>query len=237
MKLDNGNTGHAQGIGNILCRFPNSSIIYPVGPVYYFPGHPYNTILSGALKFCIGFKRVTSEPIEHCDFVDPQGHSWRSTYQTRNNLDYLQLKIVNINPHRDKNIVVPNICGISKQNISQLIHQHFCHFSITRLKGMARKGLMEGFPENLSKLEEPCPICLLTKSTKPPRAPTTNISKYSPGFMLQMDFAFFNVETIRGFTSTFVAICSANSYPFRSPSRSKRPPLDILKFLVTTLIN
>ena len=55
--------------------------------------------------------------------------------------------------------------------------------------------------------------------------------------MLQMDFAFFNVESIRGFTSTFVAICSATSYPFGFPSRSKRPPLDILKFLVTTLRN
>ena len=49
--------------------------------------------------------------------------------------------------------------------------------------------------------------------------------------------AFINVESIRGFTSTFVAICSANSYPFVFPSRSKRPPLDILKFLVTTLRN
>ena len=55
--------------------------------------------------------------------------------------------------------------------------------------------------------------------------------------MLQMDFAFFNVESIRGFTSTFVAVCSATSYPFGFPSRSKRPPLDILKFLVTTLRN
>ena len=55
--------------------------------------------------------------------------------------------------------------------------------------------------------------------------------------MLQKDFAFFNVESIRGFTSTFVAICSDTSHPFGFPSRSKRPPLDILKFLVTTLRN
>ena len=55
--------------------------------------------------------------------------------------------------------------------------------------------------------------------------------------MLQIDFSFFNVESIRGFTSTVVAICSANSYPFVFPSRCKRPPLDILKFLVTTSRN
>ena len=103
VKLANGNTGHAQGIGIILCRFPNCSIIYPVGPVYYCPGHPSNTISSESLKFYIGFKKVTSEPLEHCDFVDPQGCSWRSPYQTRNNLEYLQLKMFKINPHRDKN--------------------------------------------------------------------------------------------------------------------------------------
>ena len=55
--------------------------------------------------------------------------------------------------------------------------------------------------------------------------------------MLQMYFAYFNVGSIRGFTSTFVAVCSANSYPFGFSSRIKLPPLDILKFIVTTLIN
>ena len=91
MKVANGNMGHAQGIGIILCRFADCSIIYPVGPVYYFPGHPSNIISSGALKFYVGFQKVTSEILEHCDFVDPQGSSWISPYQTKNNLDYLQI--------------------------------------------------------------------------------------------------------------------------------------------------
>ena len=68
---------------------------------------------------------------------------------------------------------------------------------------------MDGLPENLPELEEPCPICLLTKATKFSRGPTTDVSKFSPGFMLQMDFAFFDVGSMRGFTSTFVDLCSA----------------------------
>ena len=52
-----------------------------------------------------------------------------------------------------------------------------------------------------------------------------------------MYFEFFNVESIRWFTSIFGAICSVTSYPFGFTSRSKCPPLDILKFLVTTLRN
>ena len=52
-----------------------------------------------------------------------------------------------------------------------------------------------------------------------------------------MYFAFLNVESIRVFTSTFVAICSANSYLFEFSSRSKCSPLDIPKILVATLRN
>ena len=55
--------------------------------------------------------------------------------------------------------------------------------------------------------------------------------------MLQMDFSFFNIESIRGFISIFLAICYANSYPFVFPSRIKLPPLEILKFIVTTFSN
>ena len=55
--------------------------------------------------------------------------------------------------------------------------------------------------------------------------------------MLHMNFVFLNVERIRGFTTTFVAICSATSHPFGFPSRSKRSLIETLKFLVTTLRN
>ena len=53
--FSNENTGHAQGIGVILCRFPNFLIIYPNGPVSYCRVQPSNTRSSGALKFYVGF--------------------------------------------------------------------------------------------------------------------------------------------------------------------------------------
>ena len=55
--------------------------------------------------------------------------------------------------------------------------------------------------------------------------------------MLQMDSVFFNVESIYVFNLAFLDICSVTSYPFGFPSRSKRPPLEILKFIVTKLSN
>ena len=55
--------------------------------------------------------------------------------------------------------------------------------------------------------------------------------------MFQIGFAFFNVEIIRGFNSNFVAIYSDTSYLFGLPSKSKNPPIEILKIPVTTLRN
>ena len=67
-------------------------------------------------NFMLVFQKVTSEPLEHFDFVETQGHSWRSLYQTQNNSDYLQIKIFIFKPQRDSDIVVPTICALSKQS-------------------------------------------------------------------------------------------------------------------------
>ena len=118
VKLAIGNKRHDQGIEIILCNFPNCPIIYPVVSIYYCPDHPSNNISPVALKNFIGFQKVTSDPIEHCDFVDPQGCSWISPYQNQNNLDYLQIEIVKFNPQINRNIVVPTICDKSKKSLS-----------------------------------------------------------------------------------------------------------------------
>ena len=55
---------------------------------------------------------------------------------------------------------------------------------------MARKELNKCVPKNIPDLEEPCPICPLTKATRIPRGITIDVSKSPPGFMLQIDFAF-----------------------------------------------
>ena len=104
-------------------------------------------------------------------------------------------------------------------------------------KTNGKKITHESFPANLPDLEEPWPIFLFTKAHKIARVPTTDVSKFAPDFMLQMDFSFFNVESIRWFTLNFVAIYSATSRPFIFPSRIKILPLDTLKFIFTTLKN
>ena len=124
-------------------------------PVYYYPGQPSNTISSGVLKCYVGFQNVTSEPLETFDLVDPQGHSWRSPHQTRNNLDYLKIEFVKINPQINRDILVPTLCILSKQTPSHIIHQRGF---ITSIIQMEIKLLIKGLPTNIPDLEEPWPI-------------------------------------------------------------------------------
>ena len=82
--------------------------------VYYCLGYPSNTILLGDLKYYFSSQMFTSEPLEHYDFVDPQGHYWRSPYRAQKNLYYIQIYFVKIYTQMKKYYVVPTICGISK---------------------------------------------------------------------------------------------------------------------------
>ena len=50
-------------------------------------------------------------------------------------------------------------------------------------------------------------------------------------------FFFFSVESIHGFTFTYVAILSDTSYTFGFTYIIKITPIDILKFIVTILRN
>ena len=56
--------------------------LYPVGPLYYYPCQLSNNISLGALKCYGDLKKVKSEPIGNCTFVDSQGRSWRLPYRT-----------------------------------------------------------------------------------------------------------------------------------------------------------
>ena len=110
--------GHTKLIGIILCCFPNWPIIHPVVPFCYFTVQPSNTVSPRALKCYFGFRMVILEPHEHCDFIGPQGRSWRSPYQTRNKIYYIQIKIVKFNPKIKKGYFPKYLWHIKKEYLS-----------------------------------------------------------------------------------------------------------------------
>ena len=49
--------------------------------------------------------------------------------------------------------------------------------------------------------------------------------------MIQMDYDFFDVESIYGFTTKLTSVCSIKSYLIDFPTRSKLPPLEVILFI------
>ena len=58
VKMANGKTGHAEGIGIILCYFHNCPIIFLVGPVCCCPDHPSNTTSRVTSNFMLVLERL-----------------------------------------------------------------------------------------------------------------------------------------------------------------------------------
>ena len=90
MKLANRSTENAQGIGIISFHFTNCTNMY-VGTSLLLSRSLSQHHLIECLELYVGFQNVTSEPSGHCDIVGPQDHSWRSPYQTQNNVDCLKI--------------------------------------------------------------------------------------------------------------------------------------------------
>ena len=88
-------------------------------------------------------------------FFDPRDCSWELPYRKHKKLDYLHIEVVRVIPNIIYSFVVPTICGISKRNISQFIHQSFGQVSTIILWGMLNKGLIKGIITNLLDLDNP----------------------------------------------------------------------------------
>ena len=136
----------------IYVMVPNCLIIYPVGPLYYCPGHPSNTIPTGALMFYIGLKRLHLNLLNIVTLLTLKvvlgDHHTRLT---------TILSIFNSKLSRsilaDTRIFLSQLSMELKKTLSKIINQRFSHVSITRLKRMAGKELLECLPENIPELE------------------------------------------------------------------------------------
>jgi len=229
-----GSEAPARGTGIALMRFPGTSKIYPV-PAFWVPDNPVSTFSPGALKHYLGFKSAAHEPLSHCQFIDSQEKNYVIRTVVDNNLDYMNLEFLNPNQPRLSSLVDPVIAGLAtKYPSSQLIHQRFGHISNDRIQQMCKEQSLSDLPKSFKPLRTPCPICIVTKGKRIPRNPTVDVP-LEPGTRLHMDFTFFNVPSIRKFTSVFTIIDASSAYPWGFPSRSKRPPISTFQWFISVL--
>ena len=116
-----------------------------------------------------------------------------------------------------------------------LFHQRMAHVPFATLQEMARRQLLVGLPRQLLAPDTPCIICLQAKARTLPHGHTVPTEHLRPGQRLHMDFSFVNVISYRGFGSFLSTICAKTRKLFVIATRSKRPPLELCRYLYMIL--
>jgi len=80
-----------------------------------------------------------------------------------------------------------------------------------------------------------CIICVTAKFTHPPKANTSSCQLTKRGQLLHIDFLFWTVPSIRGFTSLLSIIDGKDHMLWTFPTANKRPPLAILDYFFSIL--
>lgn len=118
---------------------------------------------------------------------------------------------------------------------SVLTHLKFGFRNMKNILHMKKHSSLKNLPSKLQELPFACPICVKCNQPRLRRNPPLPINMLRPGQMLQMDFAFFNVQSVRGFTSYLSCDCVLTKYSFRFCTRRKRSPVDIIRWILLTL--
>ena len=69
------------------------------------------------------------------------------------------------------------------------------------------------------------------------KGPTVDTSNLQTGELVHMDFSFYNVTSVCGFTSMLTVVCAKNIVLWVFPTASKIAPVCIIRFILKTLIN
>ena len=61
------------------------------------------------------------------------------------------------------------------------------------------------------------------------------MGKFKPGQLMMMDFGYFSITSVRGYSAYFSVTCQATGYGFIFPVPNKRPPLSLISWIAETL--
>lgn len=103
-----------------------------------------------------------------------------------------------------------------------LCHQRLCHTCDSSLDNACRYQSLLGLPSRpFPRRHHPCPICTTTTFSHPPIAKETTTILTKRGQLLHMDFSFWTVVSIRGFSSLLSIIDGKDRQLWNFPTASK----------------
>ncbi len=102
---------------------------------------------------------------------------------------------------------------------------------------MCQHGSLLGLPKKpFPTTTTICPVCIKAKFSHPPKGRTLDTSTLPRGALLHIDFAFWDVTSLRGFTSMLCIIDAQTRMLWVFCTASKGPPIHIIDYLLDMLL-
>ena len=250
-KLGLGLSSTFEGVGVCAVSFPKySRSIFFLSPVFYAPNDDANTLSTRRLKKANTFKDVVERVYSCLEVTTSDDKVHQIPFEQHGELDYIRMLFhcpANSKSLARSSRVNHLVCGPPPEyrTITQkafaaplytmYLHLRWGHQSVERLQLMIDYGVIKvpkGFPKKLSPLHAPCPICIIGGATKLPRGPLVDTTELPPGTLFHVDYTFFDVKSIRGFTAALRIVEKTTRRKWSFPTRNKRPPIDIFRFFV-----
>ncbi len=220
-----------------------ASILQKLWPTYFIPLNPQCTFSPTALRHYLHY-RIITEHLDSLSVITSTGITLRfpslKDHSNSQLLDYHEFNVVKPKTTSSSMIPLP-ICNsaTSESPLNRLlVHQRLGHNCDEILDVMCRKQTLLGLPKHpFPPRKCPCIICITTKTVHPPKAQITSVTLTKRGQLLHVDFSFWNLVSIRGFTSLLSVIGGKDRMLWNFPTASKRCPLQILDYLFAMLQN
>ena len=107
------------------------------------------------------------------------------------------------------------------------------------MKSMCIHQNLTGLPKNSPKSinQAPYTICYTENMTNFPKGTTFDTTNIQKGQVIHLDFASYDVTSIRGFTSILTIVCTNTRIIWVFNNVSKISPVFIIRLILTTLLN
>ena len=117
------------------------------------------------------------------------------------------------------------------------LHQIYGHRSLALIQLMVDQGKIQGpgLPCKLAPFPGRCPICDAAGMTRIPRGPLRDTTELPVGIRFHIDYCFFNISSIQGFTAALIIVKATSRYLWIFPSRSKQAPIDLCLYFFNQL--
>jgi hypothetical protein len=204
------------------------------------PKNPQCTFSPTALRHYLHYN-VTTEHLNFLPITTTSGiilhFSSLKNHTNHQLLDYHEFTVV-----IPKSTTIPKLSPIVSSATSEspltrlLVHQQLGHNCDKVLDTLCHQQSLLDLPKYpFPPRKCSCIISITTKTVHPPRAKITSVNLTKRGQLLHIDFSFWNIVSIRGFTSLLSVIDGKDRMLWNSPTASKHAPLQVFDFLFAIL--